>query len=103
MAESRPLVEADIELTAVAWAKDNGVLTRKVQWIGRRNAPDRLFARQGRAVFIEFKRPGAQLRPGQAREIERMRDAGLEAYGPVDSFQQFLTIMQPKGRRRVIG
>ena len=102
MSGDRKLVEADVELAAVKWAEDHGVLTRKLRWIGRRNAPDRLFARQGRAVFVEFKRPDAPLRVGQEREIKRMQDAGLEAYGPVDSFAQFLTIMQPKGRRNVV-
>ncbi len=100
MTGERELVEADIELTAVKWAKDHGVLTRKLQWIGRRNAPDRLFAVRGRAVFIEFKRPGAPLREGQDREIARMKKAGLDVHGPVDSFEQFLSIVE--GRRHVI-
>ena len=97
----RPTVEADIELAAVAWAKANGVFCRKVQWIGRRNAPDRLFGvRHG--VFVEFKRPGARLRMGQLKEIDRMRAAGIEAHGPVDSFALFLKIMEGQnGRRRV--
>lgn len=101
MTEERKLVEADIELSAVTWAKEHGVLTRKLQWIGRRNAPDRLFAVRGRAIFIEFKRPGAPLREGQERERQRMRAVGLEVHGPVDSFEQFLNIMQSEGRRNV--
>jgi hypothetical protein len=53
-------------------------------------------------VFIEFKKPGARLRMGQLKEIDRMRAAGIEAHGPVDSFAQFLKIMEGQsGRRRV--
>lgn len=97
-------VEADVELAAVGWAKQNGHFCRKLQWVGRRNAPDRLFGVRGRAVFVEFKRPGAPLRETQGKEIERMRASGLEAYGPIDSFEEFLKIMEgrPHGRRRVI-
>ena len=97
----RPTVEADIELAAVAWAKANGVFCRKVQWIGRRNAPDRLFGVRA-GVFVEFKKPGKPLRIGQYKEKQRMCAAGIEAHGPVDSFAQFLKIMEGQnGRRRV--
>ena len=82
------------------WAEDNNVFCRKLQWIGRRNAPDRVFGFNGRTIFVEFKRPGERLRVGQDKEIDRMRAAGMEAYGPVDSFTRFLRIIG--GRRRVI-
>ena len=93
--ELKPL-EASVELAAVQWAKDNGVLTRKLQWIGRRGAPDRLFA-PGRAVFIEFKRAGEEPNPLQRKEIARMRDCGLEVH-VVWTMDEFLKIMRrPNG------
>ena len=61
-------------------AEEAGWLVRKVQWVGRRNAPDRLFAKDGRVVFIEFKRPGGKLLRGQPREIEAFRAAGVEVF-----------------------
>jgi hypothetical protein len=51
---------------------------RKVQWIGRRGAPDRFVMMPGsRANFwAEIKRPGGTLEPHQQREIERMQRYG---------------------------
>jgi hypothetical protein len=39
-----------------------------------------MFIKDGRVVFIEFKRPGGGLTSGQAREIERLRAAGAEVH-----------------------
>lgn len=61
-------------------AKAAGWLARPLQWRGRRNAPDYFFARAGRVVLIEFKSPGETPRPGQEKEIARLRDAGVEVH-----------------------
>lgn len=70
--------EHTLEELAVERAKARGWLYRKLQWIGRRHAPDRFFAKNGRAVFVEFKSPGEKPRPGQAKEIAALRAAGLD-------------------------
>ena len=72
--------ESFIENAVVRYAREHGFLVRKVQWAGRRDAPDRLFAGPaGRgAVFIEFKQPGKAPRPGQVREIETLRTYGFD-------------------------
>jgi hypothetical protein len=61
---------------------------RAVAWLGRKNAPDVLAlfqaghdwftgnAKDGTHVFVETKRPGKAATEAQAREHERMRDAG---------------------------
>lgn len=74
--------ESVIETKAKKFARANGWrFIRKVRWIGRRSAPDRLFVKKGRHVWVEFKRPGVKRpRPGQGREIARMRKAGMEVY-----------------------
>lgn len=42
---------------------------------GRRNVPDRIVVMPGGGVtFVECKRPGAKPRPGQAREMKRLRE-----------------------------
>lgn len=74
------MIESDVELTVCLRAEARGWLVRKLSWIGRRNAPDRFFARDGRVVLIEFKRPGKVARETQNREIQRLREAGVEAY-----------------------
>ncbi|MFL6728075.1 MAG: hypothetical protein ACJ8FS_16405 [Sphingomicrobium sp.] len=59
--------------------KESGGETRKVKWVGRRGAPDRLCAWPGRAMFVEVKEASQPwgLRDHQAREHERMRSWGL--------------------------
>lgn len=73
--------EAPIEATCTEIARRGGWLVRKAKWVGRVGAPDRMFARKGRAVWIEFKSPDApDYRPTQAREMMEMREAGMEVY-----------------------
>jgi hypothetical protein len=74
------MIESPLEEWACSQAADDGWLVRKLKWIGRRNAPDRLFIKQGRVVFIEFKRPGATARQTQSRELDRLLAAGAEAH-----------------------
>lgn len=74
------LSESVIEGTVCGHAEMNGWLVRKLSWIGRRGAPDRLFMKGGRALFIEFKATGEKPDPIQVREIERMRKAGMEVH-----------------------
>lgn len=77
------MLEADIERYLVRRAKAVGGEVRKVQWVGRRGAPDRLVMRphgaekyDGGAVWVELKKPGEKADPHQAREHERMRRCG---------------------------
>ena len=74
------MIESPLEDFTCAEAEKAGWFVRKLQWAGRRNAPDRFFAKDGRVVLIEFKRPNGKPRPGQAREIERLRAAGVEVF-----------------------
>lgn len=69
-----------IEKSAVGVAKLAGWISYKVSWLGQRGAPDRVFMRKGRCVWIEFKRPGEEPTVQQYRMAERMRDAGLEVH-----------------------
>ena len=79
--------ERDIEHYLVKRAKAMGGEVRKVQWIGRRGAPDRLVMLPpgivvypgpefGRAVWVELKAPGVKAEAYQLREHERMRRMG---------------------------
>lgn len=72
--------EVQIEGEVVAWAQRHGWFTRKLQWVGRVGAPDRLFIKGARVVFIEFKTATGRLSAWQRREIEAMRAAGAEVH-----------------------
>lgn len=87
------LLESVVETTVCLLAKDSGWLVRKLKWIGRRNAMDRLFAKDGRVVFIEFKRPGKEPIAGQGKEIARFQEAGIECYA-VDNIEQGCDILK---------
>lgn len=68
-----------------------GAEVRKVKWIGRRNATDRVvmlkWAANGRTTkWVELKKPAAKPRIGQLREHQRMREAGQDVY-VIDSFE----------------
>lgn len=85
--------ESAIENAVVARAERAGYYVRKVGWLGRRHAPDRLFARVDRGqVFIEFKRPGQSARRGQEIEHKKMRKAGIEVH-VCDSIADALDIL----------
>jgi hypothetical protein len=80
--------ERDIERHLVKRVKELGGEVRKVQWIGRVGAPDRLvmlpplgdidshFYRRARSFWVELKAPGEKPRASQLREHERMRTMG---------------------------
>lgn len=72
--------ESSLEQYACDLAEKDGWIVRKLRWIGRRNGMDRFFLKNGRIVLIEFKRPGEEPRPGQAREIELFKQNGAEVY-----------------------
>lgn len=75
------MLEANVEEKAIKRAKEQGFLYRKVAWIGRRGAPDRLFSRADTGPFlVELKAPGKTLAPHQAREIKRLREAGMTVH-----------------------
>ena len=78
--------ESAIEKHLVQRVKALGGEVRKVQWIGRRGAPDRLVMLprqmtqmdiwQRSAIWVELKAPGAKAEPHQLREHTRMRAMG---------------------------
>lgn len=84
MAE-RKLRERDIEAYLVRRVKELDGEVRKVKWIGRRGAPDRLVmlpvslvagASYANTFFVELKAPGEKAEPHQLREHVRMRRTG---------------------------
>jgi len=72
------LRESYIENHLTRCVHDAGGEVRKVQWVGRRGAPDRLVMLPHRIVWVELKAPGKKAKPYQAREHARMRSYGLD-------------------------
>lgn len=80
-------MESLVEKTVCNRAEKQGWYVRKVQWVGRRGAPDRLFIKDGRHVWIEFKDYGKDARANQESEHEKLRKAGAEVYVCVTEVQ----------------
>lgn len=93
--------ESDIEKYLVKITKSYGGESRKVKWIGRDSAPDRIVMVPRRVVlWVEVKPPGGKAtfpknahERKQAREHERMRRMGqrvevVDSYDGVDALFQ---------------
>jgi hypothetical protein len=82
------MAERDIRKALKERVEAYGGEIRAVSWLGRRNAPDVLclfkqatmkysvYRASGGHPFVETKAPGGEPTAAQAREHERMRDAG---------------------------
>lgn len=99
--------ERDIEAHLVKRVKGLGGEVRKVQWIGRRGAPDRLVMLPsrlsaapvlphgplpGRTIWVELKAPGKKAEPHQLREHARMRAMGqrVEVIDSIEGVEELL-------------
>lgn len=84
--------EAKIEKYLCGRVKMLGGEVRKVKWIGRRGAPDRLVMLPSLTAWVELKAPGKTPEPHQAREHKRMRDMGqrVEVIDSMDGVDNLL-------------
>lgn len=74
--------ERDVRAHLKRRLKALGGELRKCSWFQRNKAPDELvlIRPQRRYFLIELKRPGQRPDTGQQREIEKLRDCGMEVY-----------------------
>lgn len=89
----RPIRESTIEDACGRLAKSLGWWHRKFKSPGKRSAPDRIFAKNGRVFFVEFKAPGKEPTELQLLEHEDMRAAGLLVF-VCDSVQAFKSVLE---------
>ena len=96
--------ERDIERHLVKRVKQLGGEVRKVEWVGRRGAPDRLVMlapgivvypgpEYGYTIWVELKAPGVAPEPYQLREHERMRALGqrVEVIDSIEAVESLLS------------
>lgn len=63
------------------------------QWKwGENGYPDRVFLKNGRHIYIEFKAPGKKVRPLQSHRIKELREQGAEVY-VIDDVEAGQTIL----------
>lgn len=88
--------ESHVEKAVCAFATRHGWITLKLNGAGARGKPDRLFLKDGRAVFAEIKAPGKRPTALQARFIERLRAAGFTA-AVIDSVEAGEALLAGEG------
>lgn len=72
--------ESTIENYLVEKTKQAEGEIRKLSWIGRRNAPDRLVGIYGFHPLVELKRPTKTATKAQKREHDRLEEMGFEVW-----------------------
>lgn len=94
--------ERDIEQYLVQRVQELGGEVRKVRWVGRRGAPDRLVMLPRThgdlcrgavpTIWVELKAPGKNPEPHQLREHERMRRMGqrVEVADSIEAVEELL-------------
>lgn len=90
--------EVDIEEKVCKWAQENGWLAPKLQWLNQTGWPDRTFIKDGKAVFIEFKKPGGMTSKKQDHWIVQLLSHGMSV-GVFDNAKEaidFLHYEDPK-------
>lgn len=78
--------ERDIEKYLTDRVNALGGEVRKVKWIGRNGAPDRVVMLPTALLWVELKAPGEKCKPHQTREHTRMRAMGQRVV-VIDSFE----------------
>lgn len=76
----KPVLEKDIEKAGGDFAFRRGWFTLKLTSPSRRGWPDRFYARRGRIVLVEWKRPGEEPDPLQAKMHKDLRAHGVEVH-----------------------
>ena len=71
------ILEKEIEAEFVVWCANQGCLAYKLNFVGKRGAPDRMvICPKGKVVFIELKRPGGEASSNQLRIQREWRNKG---------------------------
>jgi len=77
---NRKQTEAEIESKHRDRARQQGWFVEKIEKTGRGGFPDRFYAKLGRVVLLEFKRPGGRVGKQQKLRHDELREAGVEVH-----------------------
>jgi len=72
------MLERDIEEYFTKEMERIGAVVRKLRWIGRKGAPDRLIGYCGVIHMVELKQEKGRLSWWQARECKKFKKAGIK-------------------------
>lgn len=72
--------ESAIEKKVCQFARDNGCMVMKLAGPNQKGQPDRMFLRNGKVLFIEFKAPKKLPTALQERWLRQLREQGFETF-----------------------
>ncbi len=72
--------ESEIEKKVSNYAKTKGWLSYKFVSPANRGVPDRIYLKEGKCIFIEFKAPKKKPTKLQDKVIERIRNEDIPVY-----------------------
>jgi len=73
------MTESQLEKKVCAWAKDSGISTLKLSGPNDRGKADRMFMKDGKIIFMEFKAKGKKPTALQERFLKQRVDDGFVA------------------------
>ncbi len=76
----RKMSEKNVEKTAIRWARGHGWFSRKYSSPSRKGVQDRIFVKDGRVVFIEYKKVGNEPTDLQCDDALDLMDHGGEVW-----------------------
>jgi hypothetical protein len=77
---NREQLEAEIEQKHCKLARRSGWVVEKIMRTGRGGFPDRFYAKDGRVVLMEFKKPRGRVTKQQLFRHKELRNAGVECH-----------------------
>lgn len=72
--------EIEIERPASEFAELRGWFEFKIMRASKKAIPDRFYARNGRVVLVEYKRPNEEPNRQQLKRHKELRDHGVEVH-----------------------
>jgi len=81
------MLESYIEKKVSDYAKSLNFITFKFSSPSNRGVPDRIFIKEGKIFFIEFKRPKGHLRKLQKYTIQKLINEKVDVY-VIDDVEQ---------------
>lgn len=73
-------LESEIQRRIIKRYEADGYIVVKISLCSRNGFPDLMLLKDGKASFVEVKRPGHKPRPLQEYRLKELRDAGFEAF-----------------------
>ena len=73
-------LESVIQRNIIKRYEEDGYIVVKIGLCNKGGFPDLMLLKDGKASFVEVKRPGKKPQPLQEYRLKELRDAGFEAF-----------------------